>query len=142
MVQQTSGTTSPAKSEGMRLGGGAIASLVGLALLVIFMITAPLMQGGIEVRLPRAAARPLEARQGLVVSVDRRGRIFIDQAPFAWADFRATFGAIVARRRPQSVYVRADREAPYGTVARVLAVIRLSGVENVGLVTEEEEIGR
>ena len=121
-----------------------VTSLVDVAflLLIIFMIAAPMMQGGVDVRLPRAAARPLEAREGLVVSVDRRGRIFIDQAPFAWADFRATFGAIVARRRPSAVYVRADREADYGIVVRVLAVIRQAGVENVGLVTEEEEIVR
>jgi biopolymer transport protein TolR len=121
-----------------------VTSLVDVAflLLIIFMIAAPMMQGGVDVRLPQAAARPLETREGLVVSVDRRGRIYIDQAPFAWADFRATFGAIVARRRPEAVYVRADRAADYGVVVRVLAVIRQSGIENVGLVTEEEEIIR
>lgn len=121
-----------------------VTSLVDVAflLLIIFMIAAPMMQGGVDVRLPQAAARPLETREGVVVSVDRRGRIYIDQAPFAWADFRATFGAIVARRRPEAVYVRADRAADYGVVVRVLAVIRQSGIENVGLVTEEEEIIR
>lgn len=121
-----------------------VTSLVDVAflLLIIFMIAAPMMQGGIDVRLPQAAARPLETQEGIVVSIDRRGRIFIDQAPFAWADFRTTFRAIVNRRRPAAVYVRADRDAPYGSVARVLAVIRQSGVQNVGLVTEEEEIQR
>ena len=121
-----------------------VTSLVDVAflLLIIFMIAAPLMQGGVDVRLPRAAARPLETQEGLVVSIDRRGRIFVDQAPFAWADFRTTFRAIVARRRPAAVYVRADRDAPYGSVVRVLAIIRQSGVANVGLVTEEEEVSR
>ena len=121
-----------------------VTSLVDVAfvLLIIFMITAPMMQGGVEVRLPEAAARPLESRQGMVVSVDRRGRIYIDQALFAYADFRATFPAIVARRRPAAIYVRADRAAPYGEVVRVLAVIRTAGVRNVGLVTEQEDIVR
>jgi len=121
-----------------------VTSLVDVAfvLLIIFMITAPMMQAGVDIRLPRAAARPLPAAQGMSVSIDRTGRVFIDQAPFSFNDFRATFVAIVHRRRPSAIYVRADRAAPYGDVVRVLAIIRESGVENVGLVTEEEEIVR
>jgi biopolymer transport protein ExbD/biopolymer transport protein TolR len=121
-----------------------VTSLVDVAfvLLIIFMITAPMMQGGVEVRLPQAQARPLESRQGLVVTLDRRGRIYVDEARLSYADFRATFRALVARRRPSGVYLRADRGVPYGDVVRVLAVIRASGVQNVGLVTETEEITR
>ena len=57
-----------------------VTSLVDVAfvLLIIFMIAAPMMQGGVEVRLPRAQARPLESHQGLVVTVDRQGRIWVD----------------------------------------------------------------
>ena len=121
-----------------------VTSLVDVAfvLLIIFMITAPMMQGGVEVRLPQAQARPLESRQGLVVTLDRRGRIYVDEARLSYADFRATFRALVARRRPSGVYLRADRGVPYGDVVRALAVIRASGVQNVGLVTETEEITR
>lgn len=121
-----------------------VTSLVDVAfvLLIIFMITAPMMQGGVEVRLPQAQARPLESREGLVVTLDRRGRIHVDEARLSYADFRATFRALVARRRPSGVYLRADRGVPYGDVVRVLAVIRASGVQNVGLVTETEEIAR
>ena len=119
-----------------------VTSLVDVAfvLLIIFMIAAPMMQGGVDVRLPVAQARPLQANEGMVVTVDRRGRIGVDQASFSYADFRAGFRALVARRRPTGIYLRADRAAPYGDVARVLAVIRTSGVENVGLVTEQEVI--
>jgi len=114
-----------------------VTSLVDVAfvLLIIFMITAPMMQGGVEVRLPRAEARALAPKQGLIVSVDRRGRIFIDDAPFSYGDFRS----VVARRKPTAVYLRADRGVPYGEVVRVLAVIRASGVQDVGLVAESEE---
>jgi biopolymer transport protein ExbD/biopolymer transport protein TolR len=121
-----------------------VTSLVDVAfvLLIIFMITAPIMQGGVEVRLPRAEARPLEQREGLVVTLDRQGRIHVDDATLSYAEFRATFRALVSRRRPSGIFLRADRGVPYGEVARVLAVIRTSGVENVGLVTEAEEIGR
>ncbi len=121
-----------------------VTSLVDVAfvLLIIFMITAPIMQGGVDVRLPRAQARPLEPRSGLVVTVDQTGRIFLDQAPLSYEDFRATFGAVVRSKRPTGVYLRADRRVAYGAVVEVLAVMRASGVADVGLVAEPETIQR
>jgi biopolymer transport protein ExbD/biopolymer transport protein TolR len=115
-----------------------VTSLVDVAfvLLIIFMITAPIMQGGVDVRLPRADAKPLEPKQGLIVTVDRDGKIFLDQAGLSYADFRATFGAFVRSKRPSGVYLRADAQVPYGVVVQVLAVIRESGVSDVGLVAE------
>jgi biopolymer transport protein ExbD/biopolymer transport protein TolR len=120
-----------------------VTSLVDVAfvLLIIFMITAPMMQGGVQVRLPRAEARPLEERTGITVSVDRRGRIFVDQAVFSYDDFRATFRALVGRRKPSAIYLRADRGVPYGDVVRVLAIIRTTGIRDVGLVAEPESVG-
>ena len=120
-----------------------VTSLVDVAfvLLIIFMITAPMMQGGVQVRLPRAEARPLEEQTGITVSVDRRGRIFVDQAAFSYEDFRATFRALVARRKPAAIYLRADRGVPYGDVVRVLAIIRTAGIRDVGLVAEPESVG-
>ena len=120
-----------------------VTSLVDVAfvLLIIFMITAPMMQGGVEVRLPRAEARPLQEQTGLTVSIDRRGRIFVDQAVFSYEDFRATFGALVSRRKPAAIYLRADRGVPYGDVVRVLAIIRTAGVRDVALVAEPESVG-
>ncbi len=117
-----------------------VTSLVDVAfvLLIIFMIAAPIMQGGVDVQLPRAEARPITSREGMVVSVDRQGRIFIDQTQVSYNDFRITFRSLVAARKPQSVYVRADSRVPYGDVVRVLAVIRTSGVRDVGLVAQDE----
>src|SRR5947207_16007708 len=121
-----------------------VTSLVDVAfvLLIIFMITAPIMQGGVDVRLPRAEARPLEPKSGLVVTVDQTGRIFLDQAPLSYEDFRATFGAVVRSKHPTGVYLRADRRVNYGAVVEVLAVMRASGVADVGLVAEPETIQR
>jgi biopolymer transport protein ExbD/biopolymer transport protein TolR len=113
---------------------------VAFVLLIIFMITAPMMQGGVQVQLPRVEARPLQPERGVVVSVDRRGRIDVDQSTFSYEDFRATFRALVARRKPAAIYLRADKGVPYGDVVRVLAVIRASGVRDVGLVAEEETV--
>ena len=111
---------------------------VMLVLLIVFMITAPMMQGGVDVELPRAEARPLDPREGLVITVDRAGRVFVDQTSVSYADFRVTFPSLVAARKPNGVYLRADNGVPYGNVVRVLAVIRAAGVQKVGLVAEEE----
>ena len=121
-----------------------VTSLVDVAfvLLIIFMITAPIMQGGVDVRLPRAQARPIEPKQGLVVSVDRDGRVYLGDAPLSYEDFRATFAAFVRTKRPSGVYLRADGRVPYATVVQVLAVIRAAGVQDVGLVAEPETVDR
>jgi len=118
-----------------------VTSLVDVAfvLLIIFMIAAPIMQGGVDVELPRVAARPLNSKQGLVVSVNRQGRIFVDETPVSYRDFQSTFRAIVATRKPDAVYLRGDKGVSYGEVIRILAVIRATGVQNVGLVAEDEE---
>ena len=112
---------------------------VAFVLLIVFMITAPMMQGGVDVQLPRAQARPLSEKEGMVVTVDREGRIFIDQTAVSYNDFRLTFRSIVSSRNPTGVYLRADSRVPYGEVVRVLAVIRTAGVSDVGLVAEEEQ---
>jgi biopolymer transport protein TolR len=118
-----------------------VTSLVDVAfvLLIIFMITAPIMQGGVDVELPKAEARPIPAKEGMVVSVNQNGQIFVDETRVSLGDFRMTFGALVKSRKPKSVYLRADRRVPYGNVVQVLAIIRSSGITDVGLVAEEEE---
>jgi len=121
-----------------------VTSLVDVAfvLLIIFMITAPIMQGGVDVQLPRAEARPLQPKEGLVVSINRSGQIFVDETALSFEDFRAAFPAMVAARKPTGVYLRGDQRVQYGVIVRVLAVMRQSGIADVGLVAEAEDIGR
>jgi biopolymer transport protein TolR len=121
-----------------------VTSLVDVAfvLLIIFMITAPIMQGGVDVRLPRAQVRAIEPKQGLVVTLDSDGRIYLDQAGLSYEDFRATFPAFVRTKRPTGVYLRADGRVAYARVVQVLAVIRGAGIQDVGLVAEPETINR
>src|SRR5207244_10259705 len=121
-----------------------VTSLVDVAfvLLIIFMITAPIMQGGVDVRLPRAQVRAIEPKQGLVVTVDADGKIYLDQAGLSYEDFASTFPAFVRTKRPTGVYLRADGRVAYARVVQVLAVIRGSGVQDVGLVAEPETINR
>ncbi len=112
---------------------------VMMLLMAIFMITAPIMQGGVDVSLPRAEARPLEPKSGLVVTVDRNGMIHVDETELTFPEFRATFKALAADRGREGVYLRADQTVPYGTVVKVLAVMRASGTPDVGLVAEPEQ---
>ena len=113
---------------------------VMMLLMVIFMITAPMMQGGVDVVLPRAEARPLSSKSGLVVTVRRDGQVYIDDAPVSLAQLRASFKSIAERRGSTGVYLRADSRVDYGRVVQVLAVMRASGVGDVGLVAEPEEL--
>ena len=71
---------------------------VMMLLMVIFMIPAPMMQGGVDVALPRAQARPLSSKSGLVVTVRRDGQVYVDDAPVSLAEFRASFKSLAERR--------------------------------------------
>ena len=112
---------------------------VMMLLMIIFMITAPMMQGGVDINLPKAESRPLESKSGLTVTVDRSGAIFVDEARLTYNQFAASFKALAQRRGEGGVYLRADDGVPYGSVVRVLAVMRASGVGDIGLVAEPPE---
>jgi biopolymer transport protein ExbD len=113
---------------------------VMLLLLVIFMITAPLMQGGVDVQLPATDSKPLESKDGMNVTVRRNGDIFVDDDKMTLAEFRILFKSISKNRTRNGVYLRADRDVGYGVVAQLLAIMNANGVNNVGLVTQPEEI--
>ena len=115
---------------------------VMLLLMVIFMITAPMMQGGVDVRLPRANVRPLETKSGLVVTITRDGRLAIDQTRLSFDEFRVSFSSLASGRTDRGVYLAADENISYGLIMRTLAVMRAAGVSDVGLVAEPEAINR
>ena len=111
-----------------------------LLLLVIFMITAPLMQGGVDVSLPKTESRALAPKGGVVVSITANGRVYADETSMSLAEFKASFKMLSSRAGREGVYVRADQGAPYGIVAQVLATIQAAGIVNVGLVTSPETV--
>ena len=113
---------------------------VMLLLLVIFMITAPLMQGGVDIQLPATNAKPLESKDGLNIAVNSRGEIFVDEQKMTLGEFRVSFPAMSKNRTRNGVYLRADKGVGYGIVAQLLAILNSNGISNVGLVTEPEEI--
>ncbi|HST58155.1 MAG TPA: biopolymer transporter ExbD [Longimicrobium sp.] len=114
---------------------------VVLTLLVIFMITAPMMQGGVEVKVPRARTESVPSADGLIVSVDRTGQIFVGSARVDWEQFDTMFPALVKEKGASSVYLRADEAVPYGSVIRVLGAMKAADVASVGLIAEDEKAG-
>lgn len=113
---------------------------VMLLLLVIFMMTAPLMTGGVDISLPVTESKPLESKEGLAITVNRAGEIFIENQKYSIGEFKVFFRAMPKNRTRNGVYLRADKSVGYGIVAQLLAVMNANGVSNVGLVTEPEEI--
>jgi biopolymer transport protein TolR len=114
---------------------------VMLVLLIIFMVTAPMMIQGLDVRLPVTDAGALKQSEDLLVlSVTRDGRLFLDEYPVPIEGLADKIRNIVQRKPGTRVYLRADRDVPYGVVVRVLAQTRKAGVQNLGMVTEPERV--
>lgn len=113
---------------------------VMMLLMVIFMITAPIMQGGVDVKLPKTDASPLESKGGLVISITRDGSIFAGDLKMSLKTFRVSFKGLAKRQGKEGVYLRADQNVNYGIVAQVLSIIQAAGVTNLGFVTEPEEV--
>ena len=116
-----------------------ITSLVDVAftLLVIFIITAPILQGGIELELPRTEAGPITQAEGVVVSIDEEGLIYLDQAPMgSREEFLEFFPGFMAERRGAPVFVRGDRRVAYGEVMELFGILRQLDVAHINLVLE------
>lgn len=111
---------------------------VAFTLLVIFLITAPMMQGGVEVSVPRAKTESVPSPEGVTVTIDRAGQIYIGDAATRWEEFETAFPAIVREKGAQSIYLRADEGVPYGRVVRVLGAMKAADVGTVGLIAEPE----
>jgi biopolymer transport protein TolR len=110
---------------------------VMLVLLIIFMVTAPILQQGVEVNLPKvkAAALPGEEQQ-FVVSITRGDEIYLNDTKLSAAELTGKLQAIAAERPDRQVFIRADEQVPYGEVIRTMAAIKAAGIENVGMVTQ------
>jgi biopolymer transport protein TolR len=112
---------------------------VMLLLLVIFMITAPMMQGGLDLKLPEADAKPLESKEGVTISVTKAGDIYLGSEKYKLSDFRALVRALPKNRFKNGVYLQGDTDAAYGTMLQVFSVLQQNGITNVGLIALPEE---
>ncbi len=108
---------------------------VVLVLLIIFMITAPILQSGIEVQLPKTKTVKAIVEERLVLTIDRGQRLYLGNE---LVNINA-LGELLRAKGPagqQSVYIRCDESVPFGTVATVMDAVRQAGIENVSMVTE------
>lgn len=109
---------------------------VVLVLLIIFMVTAPLMQSGIDVRLPQTATAADEPSEGIVVTITKEGGVFVNdvyRTPEQWED---ELGRLIRDKPDSKAYIRADSEVDYGVVVQLISTMKRLGINNVGLVTQ------
>ncbi len=112
---------------------------VALVLLIIFMITAPIMQGGVQVALPRADAKPVTTNTGVIVSVAANGKIYVGEVPVStYEEFRTLYPQYMRGKGLRDAYLRADSTVPYGRVLQVLGMMKKLDVAEVGLVAEPQ----
>ncbi|MDO9309916.1 MAG: protein TolR [Deltaproteobacteria bacterium] len=110
---------------------------VMLVLLVIFMVTAPMMQQGVQVNLPKADTKAMTpAEEAVVVSVDKSGKVYINKDEVPIGDLRSNLTTMFASRAKKEVFLKADAGVPYGEVVRAMADIKGAGIERLGMVTE------
>jgi len=110
---------------------------VMLVLLVIFMVTAPMMQQGVQVNLPKADTRAMtQAEETVVVTVEKSGRIFVNKDEIPAAGLRSRLSDMFANRAKKEIFLKADAGVPYGEVVKAMADIKGAGIERLGMVTE------
>ncbi len=109
---------------------------VVLVLLIIFLITAPMMLGGIDVRVPKTETRTIQPEERLVLTVTRERGVFLDTQPISLDRLSTVLRGMVRRNPKSAVFLKADEAVAYGTVMKVMDVIKKAGVDRVGMVTE------
>jgi biopolymer transport protein TolR len=108
-----------------------VTSLVDVAfvLLIIFVITAPILQGGIEVEVPQGDVNPLSVQENtLIVSVDRDGLVYLGETPVERELFASSFDQLIAGTRPDRVVIKSDSLSTWGSTFDVISIVASSGV--------------
>jgi biopolymer transport protein TolR len=115
---------------------------VMLVLLIIFMVTAPMMQEGLTVDLPEVKANALgtePSAEQIIVSVSGQGTIFVNEASVPENTLPAKIMELTGNNASKEVFLRADKSVPYGTFVRIMAGLRNAGIHNLNLITSPQE---
>ena len=108
-----------------------------LVLLIIFMVTAPMLQMGIDVNLPRVKAKTVDVgEEKLILTINSQEEIFINKYKTSLTDLKAKLESIFSSRIDREIFMRADKEVPYGVVVLVMSEARKAGVDKLGMITE------
>jgi biopolymer transport protein TolR len=112
---------------------------VMLVLLIIFMVTAPMMQQGVDVDLPKTTTQPLKVKdEPLILTIKKDGQLLLGRQEIPQAELQKKLEAIFEGMDQKELYLRADQAVPYGDVARAMAAAREAGASKLGMVTEPE----
>jgi biopolymer transport protein TolR len=109
---------------------------VVLVLLLIFMLTAPMMYRGIDVNLPRAAAKPTAVEERLVLTVTKERTLFLNDKRIAPGGLEGSLRDAFRGRNDKTLYLKADAALSYGAVVETMDMVRRAGIERLGMVTE------
>lgn len=110
---------------------------VMLVLLIIFMVTTPMLQEGLDVNLPVVKANALSVEEEpIIITITEDGQLFINKNKITLTGLDKKLSAIYSRKKEKMVLIRADEKVPYGFVIRTMAEIRKAGIERIGMVTE------
>ncbi|HZS11904.1 MAG TPA: biopolymer transporter ExbD [Nitrospirales bacterium] len=109
---------------------------VVLVLLVIFMVTAPMLYRGMDINLPTSASNTIKPEERIVLTIERDQKVYVDKDAVTIAQVESRLRAVKARHGDVAVYLRADRQVPYGTVVQVMDGVKRSGIEKLGMVTD------
>ncbi len=109
---------------------------VVLVLLVIFMITAPMLYRGIDIKLPNSSTNNIKPEMRMVLTIEKDQKLFLDKDPVTIAQLERRLRAAKDSNADVSLYLRADREVPYGVVVQVMDGVKKAGIEKLGMVTE------
>ena len=113
---------------------------VMLVLLIIFMVTAPMLSMGIDVNLPRVKAKSVDvAEEKLVLTVSETREIFLNKTKMPLGELKSKLEAIFSNRIDREIFLRADKNVPYGFVVEVMSEGRKAGVDKLGMITEPPE---
>jgi len=113
---------------------------VMLVLLISFMVTAPMLSMGIDVNLPRVKAKSVDvAEEKLVLTVNETREIFLNKTKMTLGELKPKLEAIFSNRIDREIFLRADKNVPYGFVVEVMSEVRKAGVDKLGMITEPPE---
>ncbi|MCD6485955.1 MAG: biopolymer transporter ExbD [Syntrophobacterales bacterium] len=110
---------------------------VMLVLLIVFMVTAPMLQMGIDVNLPRVKAKTVDVgEEKLILTINNKEEIFINKYKTSITGLKTKLESIFSSRIDREIFMRADEKVPYGFVVRVMSEVRKAGVDKLGMITE------
>ena len=110
---------------------------VMLVLLIIFMVTAPMMTQGVDVDLPETTAKPLRQKdEPMIVAINKKGEIYFNKIRLDQSLLRQQLGALSKTDKDKPIFLKADKQVPYGLVVSVMADIKDSGFDKLGMITQ------